>query len=154
MIKEMQLSTEFWVQAAQTDAYLHNWTATNFLINGKQTTSEEAFTDMKSLIDYICVWGCNCCSHIDLKSLSEGRHNKLMDQGWVGVFEKTTKQYQLWASDLKCIIKSHTVKFAESEKRDIIDLRLQQQTSNVLLDRRSVEWLQKKSITVKVTVSV
>ncbi len=35
IIKEIQLSIKFWVQTAQTDAYLHNWTAINFLINSK-----------------------------------------------------------------------------------------------------------------------
>ncbi len=67
--------------------------------------------------------------------------------------EKITKQYQLWASDLKHIIKNHTVKFAESEKKDTVNLRLQQQTLNVLLDRRSVKCSWKKSIIVKVTAS-
>ncbi len=71
----------------------------------------------------------------------------------MGYIEKTTKQYQLWASDLKHIIKSHTVKFAESEKGGTIDLRLQQQTPNVLLNRRLIEHSWKKPITVEVTVS-
>ncbi len=35
MIKETQLSIEFWMQTVQIDAYLHNWTATDFLINDK-----------------------------------------------------------------------------------------------------------------------
>jgi len=55
MIKETQLPIEFWVQAAQTDAYLCNWTATDFLIDGKQTTPEKAFINVKSFINYICV---------------------------------------------------------------------------------------------------
>ncbi len=130
MIKEAQLSIEFWIQAVQTDAYLHNWTATDFLINGKQTTLEKAFTDVKSFINYIHVWECKCYSYVDLKLLPEGRCDKFMNWGQVRVFmnyvEKITKQYQLWASDLKHIIKNHTVKFAESEKKDTVDLRLQQ----------------------------
>ncbi len=40
--------------------------------------------------------------------------------------EEITKQYQLWASDLKCIIKNYVVKFVKSEKKDTVDLRLQQ----------------------------
>ncbi len=35
MIKETQLSIKFWVQTAQTDVYLHNWTAIDFLIDSK-----------------------------------------------------------------------------------------------------------------------
>ncbi len=38
--------------------------------------------------------------------------------------EKITKQYQIWASDLKYIIKNHTVKFAESKKRDTVDFKM------------------------------
>jgi len=80
-----------------------------------------------------------------------------MNWEWVKVFisyvKKITKQYQLWALDLKCIIKSYAVKFAESEKKDTVDFKLQQQTLNILLDRKSVEYLQKKLITVKVIVS-
>jgi len=44
------------------------------------------------------------------------------------------------------------VKFIKSEKRDIIDLRLQQQTLNVFLNRKFVECSQKKSIIVKIKV--
>jgi len=157
MIKEAQLSIEFWVQAAQTDAYLCNWTVTDFLINGKQTTLKEAFIDVKSFINYIHVWGCKCYSYIDFKLLPEGRHDKFMNWGWVRVFmnyiEEITKQYQLWAPDLKCIIKNHTVKFAESKKGGTVNLRLQQQTLNVLLNRRLVECSWKKSIIVKITAS-
>ncbi len=40
--------------------------------------------------------------------------------------EKITKQYQLWASDLKYIIKNYAVKFAESKKKNTVDFRLQQ----------------------------
>jgi hypothetical protein len=41
---EAELPIEFWAEAAQTDAYLRNRTATGPLINGKQVTPEEAFT--------------------------------------------------------------------------------------------------------------
>jgi len=145
IIKETQLSIEFWVQRVQIDVYFYNWTATDFLINSKQTTSEKAFTDVKSFINYIYIWECKCYSYINSKLLSEDRHNKFMNWEWVKVFinyvEKITKQYLLWASDLKCIIKSYTVKFAESEKKNIVDFKLQWQTLNILLNRKSVEYL-------------
>ncbi len=38
--------------------------------------------------------------------------------------EKITKQYQLQTLDLKCIIKNYTVKFAKSEKKDTVNLKL------------------------------
>ena len=50
----------------------------------------------------------------------------------MGYIDETTKQYQLWVPDLKCIIRSHAVKFAENEKGESIDLRLQRQTPNTL----------------------
>ena len=45
---------------------------------------------------------------------------------------ETTKQYWLWAPDLKHIIRSHAVKFAENEKGENVDLRLSRQTFNTL----------------------
>ena len=51
---------------------------------------------------------------------------------FMGYIDETTKQYQLWVPDLKCIIRSYAVKFAENEKGGSIDLRLQRQTSNTL----------------------
>ena len=55
MTKEVELPIEFWVQAAETDAYLHNHTAIEPIIDGQATTSEEAFTGAKSSIDHIHV---------------------------------------------------------------------------------------------------
>jgi len=128
MIKETQLLIEFWVQTVQINVYFYNWTATNFLINDKQMTSEKAFTEVKLFINYIYVWRCKCYSYINLKLLSD-KHNKFINWEWVRVFmnyiKKITKQYLLWTSNLKYIIRSYAVKFAESEKKDIIDFRLQ-----------------------------
>ncbi len=39
--------------------------------------------------------------------------------------KKITKQYQLWASDLKYIIKNYAVKFAKNKKKDTVNLKLQ-----------------------------
>ena len=79
MIKETELSIKFWVQTAQIDVYFHNWIAINSSINDKQTTSEKAFIDVKSFINYICVWECKYYSHIDLRSLSDDRYDKFMN---------------------------------------------------------------------------
>ena len=137
MIKEAKLPIEFWVQAAETDAYLRNRTAIGPIIDGQPTTSEEAFTGLKPSIDHIHVWGCKCYAYVDPKSLStEGRQDKFMDCERVGVFieyiNETTKHYWLWAPDLKRIIRSHAVKFAENEKGGNVDLRLSRQTINTL----------------------
>ena len=55
MTKETELPIEFWVQAAETDAYLRNHTAIRPIIDGQSTTSEEAFTELKPSINHICV---------------------------------------------------------------------------------------------------
>ena len=144
MTKEAELPIKFWVQAVETDAYLRNHTAIGPIIDGQATTSEEAFTGAKSFIDHIHVWGCKCYSFVDPKSLpARGRQDKFMNRGRVGVFmgyvDETTKQYRLWAPDLKRIIRSHAVKFAENKKGGSVDLRLQRQTPNTLPERKPVE---------------
>ena len=55
MTKEAELPIEFWVQAAETDAYLRNCTAIEPIVDGQPTTSKEAFTELKSFIDHIHV---------------------------------------------------------------------------------------------------
>ena len=55
MIKETELPIEFWVQAAETDAYLRNCTAIGPIVDGQPTTPKEAFTGSKSSINHICV---------------------------------------------------------------------------------------------------
>ena len=137
MTKETKLPIEFWVQAAETDAYLCNHTAIGPIIDGQSTTPEKAFIELKPFIDHIHVWKCKCYVYVDPKSLpTEDRQDKFMDCGRVGVFMKyineTTKHYWLWAPDLKRIIRSHAVKFAENEKGGNVDLRLSRQTINTL----------------------
>ena len=98
MTKETELPIEFWVQAAETDAYLRNHTAIRPIIDGQATTSEEAFIRAKPFIDHIHVWGCKCYSFVDSKSLpARDRQDKFMDHERVGVFmnyiDEITKQY-------------------------------------------------------------
>ena len=65
----------------------------------------------------------------------------------MGYIDETTKQYQLWAPDLKRIIRSHAVKFAENEKGGSVDLRLQRQTPNTLPERKPVGQPRKEDLT-------
>ena len=152
MTKETELSIEFWVQAAEINTYLHNCTAIELIVDDQSTTFKEAFTELKSFINHICVWECKCYSFVDPKSLPvEDRQDKFMNHERVEVFmnyiDEITKQYQLWVPDLKCIIRSHAVKFAENEKGESVDLRLQRQTSNTLSEWKLVEWPCKKNLT-------
>ena len=38
--------------------------------------------------------------------------------------DEITKQYQLWVSDLKHIIRNYAVNFAENEKKKNVDIKL------------------------------
>ena len=124
-----------------------------FIIDSQSTTSEKAFTELKSFINHIHTWRCKCYVYVNLRSLStEDKQNKFMNCERVKVFMKyineIMKQYQLWASDLKCIIKSYAVKFAENEKRENVNLRLSRQTFNTFSEWKSVEWSCKKNISI------
>ena len=55
MTKEAELPIEFWVQAAETDAYLRNRTAIGPIVDGQPTTPKEAFTGLKPSINHIHV---------------------------------------------------------------------------------------------------
>ena len=152
MIKKTELPIKFWVQAVETDVYLHNHTAIRLIIDGQSTTSEKAFTESKPFINHICVWECKCYFFVDSKSLStEDRQDKFMNHERVRVFmnyiDETMKQYWLWVPDLKHIIRSHAVKFAENKKGESVNLRLQRQTSNTLSEWKLVEWSCKKNLT-------
>ena len=74
-----------------------------------------------------------------------------MNHERVGVFmnyiNETMKQYWLWVPDLKHIIRSHAVKFAENKKGESINLRLQRQTSNTLSEWKLIEQPHKKNLT-------
>ena len=65
----------------------------------------------------------------------------------MGYVDETTKQYRLWAPDLKRIIRSHAVKFAENKKGGSVDLRLQRQTPNTLPERKLVGQPRKEDLT-------
>ena len=153
MIKETELSIEFWVQAAEINVYLCNCTAIESIIDDQSTTSEKAFTELKSFINHIHVWRCKCYVYINFRSLStEDRQNKFMNCERVKVFMKyineIMKQYWLWVSDLKHIIRSYAVKFAENEKKENVNLKLSRQTFNTFSEQKSVEWSHKENISI------
>ena len=68
--------------------------------------------------------------------------------------DETTKQYQLWAPDLKHIIRSHAVKFAENKKGGSVNLRLQRQKPNTLSEQKLIEQPHKKDLTTLLEHSV
>lgn len=160
MIKNAELSIEFWVKAAQTDTYLRNRTSIDSIVDNKSTSSEEAFIEEKSFIDHVRVWDCKYYSYIDVKSLStENKRDKFMNREKVRVFmsyvNETAKRYHLWASNLERVITSHVVRFNENEKEGSIKLKLKMSvTSNVLLKRRSVKKSRKNSVLTSVSLAM
>ena len=68
--------------------------------------------------------------------------------------DEIMKQYWLWAPDLKHIIRSYAVKFAENEKEESINLRLQRQTSNTLSEWKLIDQSWKKDLTALLKHSV
>ena len=68
--------------------------------------------------------------------------------------DEITKQYQLWVSDLKHIIRNYAVKFAENEKKESVNLKLQRQTLNTLSEWKLIEQSQKKNLTALLKHSV
>lgn len=142
MIKNSELSIEFWVETVQINTYLYNHTATDSMINDKQITLKKVFISVKSFINHLWVWRCKCYFYVDLKSLLKRRQDKFMNREQVKVIvdyiEKTTKQYLLWALNMKCVIKSHTVKFTKNEKKSTVNLRLHRQTLNTLFEQKPV----------------
>ena len=66
---------------------------------------------------------------------------------FINYINEITKQYWLWASDLKHIMRSYAVKFAKNEKKESVNLRLQRQTSNTLSEWKLIEQLWKKNLT-------
>ena len=142
MIKDAGLPFDFWPEAARADTYVRNRVATGPIVDGEPTTPEQAFTGVRPSIDHIRVWGCKCYSSLDRRSLpSDGRQDKLVDTGrpciFLGYDEETETQWQLWAPDLKKLIKAHRVKFSEYERWNG-DLGFPIQTPNAMPPRRPV----------------
>ena len=129
MLEDSGLPNEFWADALRANTYLRNYTATGPEIDGSVVSPEEAYSGVRPSIDHIRVWGCKMHSHLDPRSLPQGgRQDKLMNRGRVGVFlgyvEDTTKQYWMWAPDMRRAIKvsASSVRFFEHEKGGSIDL--------------------------------
>ena len=151
MLADARLPIEFWDEATEADTYLRNR-----LPGGEGLRSEtyifspeEAFTGKKGQIsiEHIRTFGCKCYSYIDPKSLpAYGRKDKLMPRArtciFMGYVDETTKQYKVYAPDLRTTIRSSVVDFEEETKGGSIDLNLPgehpQGTPNVLTTRNPV----------------
>ena len=123
LLKDAQLPNEFWTEALQTGVYLRNRTASGPEVDGQVISPEEGFTGVKPSVDHLRTWGCKMYSYVNSQSLPE-RQDKLMDRGRVGVFlgyvEGTSKQYKMWAPDMKkvIVVSLGGVRFNENETVD------------------------------------
>ena len=144
LLADAKLPIEFWDEAATMDTYLRNRITTNGpTIDGNMTSPQQAIDGKRSEIGHIRIWGCKCYAYVNPKSLPAGtRHDKLMPRGreavLVGFDPLTTKQYRVYAPDLRRIIKASSVVFDEHTPGGEIDLNLKTITPNVLPTRKHV----------------
>jgi hypothetical protein len=151
MLAEAELPIEFWDEAIEADTYLRNrLPGGKGLRSGSYVFSpEEAFTGRKGQITakHIRIFGCKCYSYVDPKSLpAHGRKDKLMPHGrtcvFMGYVDETTKQYKVYAPDLRTTVRSSVVDFEEETKGGTVDLNLPgenpQGTPNILTVRRPI----------------
>lgn len=118
-LKDSGLPNEFWIDAAQSDAYLHNRAATGPEVDGFTISPEEAYTGIRPSLDHIRVWGCVAYTYMNPKSIPN-RQDKLKDRArkviFIGYVGKTTKTWKFWAPDMKNEIQASSVRFSEEEK--------------------------------------
>ena len=50
IIKETELSIEFWVQTVKINVYLHNYTAIEFIVDDQVTTLKKVFIKVLNLL--------------------------------------------------------------------------------------------------------
>jgi hypothetical protein len=132
LCKDANLPLQFWCFAAETSGYCRNRLEVPYIIAkaiGKPITPEELWTGYQPQVDYMRVWGCKAISAVDPKLLPPGtRNRKLLDRGrdavFVGYVDKTTKQYWIYAPDMRIHMKSSNVKFYEDIPGGSIDLNL------------------------------
>ena len=144
MIKEANLSLKFWFETALIDIYLQNRVDTKLIIDDERTISTEVFDDFKLSINHLRIWKCVYYSSVDFKFMfTKIRKNKFIDREKRCVFldyvKKTNKQYWMWASNLRKVIKHHKMTFSKNEKWRSEKLNLSIQTTNSLFVRRSIE---------------
>ena len=141
MIKNVELSIEFWPEAEKADAYIRNRVSTGLMINENSTIFMKAFIEIKSFIDHIRVWGCKCYVFVNSKFFTRNRKNKFMNKNKFCVFfdylKKIDTQYLMWISDRE-FIKHHKIVFAEKQKWKNDDLNLSIRIENILSVKRSM----------------
>lgn len=101
-----------------------------------QLSPEGAWTGIyEQDIDHLGVWGCQAIPYVDIKSIpSHARKDKLVPRGrnavFVGYVTVTTKQWRMWAPDLRRAIVVKRAEFYEDKRGGELNLNLDFQLSS------------------------
>lgn len=129
-LKGANLPPDFWEEACQAGCYIRNRISNGPEVNGHMVSPYEALTSKVPNVDHVRVWGCKVHSYMDRESIPQNfRRDKLMDKARVGIFmgyvADTSKQFLIWAPDMKTIIKTSNVVFYEDEPGGSINYNLE-----------------------------
>ncbi|KAI0992407.1 hypothetical protein K3495_g15778, partial [Podosphaera aphanis] len=138
LLQDSEMPVEFWDYAVESGAYIRNrlqrgpWIKREHegKVVHQQLSPEGAWTGVHELdIENLRVWGCQAISYADIRSMpSHARKDKLMPRGrdtiLVGYVPETTKQWKMWAPDLRRVIVVKRATFFEDKKGGKLDLNL------------------------------
>ena len=119
--------------------YMRNRISDGPIIDNKIISPCEAYYNKTPSIDHLRIWGCRVFLYVKLKSLP-GRKNKLIDRGRLGIFlsyTHTTRQYKIWALDMKRVIRTSNIVFNESKSLTTEELQLEKVFDNNILPVRN-----------------
>ncbi|KAI0995269.1 hypothetical protein K3495_g12913 [Podosphaera aphanis] len=144
LLEDSGMPVEFWDYAVESGAYVRNrlqrgpWVEKE--VQGstlhQQLSPEGAWTGIhEQEIDHLRVWGCHTIPYVDINSMpSHSRKDKLMPRGrdavFIGYVNETTKQWKVWAPDLRRVIVVKRAEFFEDKKGGNLNLNLNMKLSN------------------------
>jgi hypothetical protein len=132
LCKDAKLPLQFWCYAAETICYYRNRIEIPYELSkilNKEISPEELWTGKQPEVNHMRVWGCKVISYVDPDSLPVGTKNRsLADRGreavFVGYVDKTTKQYWIYAPDMRKVMKTSNLRFYEDTPGGSVDLNL------------------------------
>jgi hypothetical protein len=110
MLHDQSLPLYLWAEACATAVYLQNRSPHRIL--GKMTP-EEAFTDRRSDVEHIRIFGCSTFSHV-----ASERRTKLdptAQQGILVGYSEVSKAYRIYIPPLRKVVVSRDVRFEEDK---------------------------------------
>ena len=119
--------------------YIRNRISDGSTIDDKIISPYETYYNKTLSIDHLRVWGCRVFLYVKPKSLP-GRKDKLIDRDRLEMFLSyiyTTRQYKIWALDMKRVIRISNVAFNESKSLTTEELQLEKVFDNNILPVRN-----------------